>query len=144
MELQGVKRRITYVGLYETIAFLCSTLGFVGASGAHVGSASALSLFVSVFAVVWNLTYNALFERWEAGRAGHGRSAMLRLTHAVGFEVGFLVVLLPVVAWWLEISYVHSFAINLGLNLFFFFYTVGFTWAFDRMFGLPESARKLS
>jgi uncharacterized membrane protein len=142
MHLQGIKRKMVYVGLYETIAFVCGTLGFISASSADLGTAGTLSVFVSVYAVVWNFTYNALFERWEAGRTMHGRSALLRLTHAIGFELGFLVVLLPIVAWWLDISHARSFAINLGLNLFFFFYTMGFTWAFDRVFGLPQSARE--
>ncbi len=141
MQLQGIRRKIVYVGLYETIAFICATAGFIGVSDAPVATASALSVFASIFAIVWNLTYNGLFERWEAGRAVRGRSGLRRLAHSVGFELGFLIVLLPVVAWWLNISYLHSFLINLGLNLFFFFYTIVFTWAFDRVFGLPASAQ---
>ncbi|MEI6551565.1 MAG: chlorhexidine efflux transporter, partial [Betaproteobacteria bacterium] len=50
------------------------------------------------------------------------------------------VVLMPVAAWWLDISYLRSFMLNLGLNIFFFVYTFAFTWAFDRVFGLPTSA----
>ncbi len=142
MQLQGIRRKIVYVSLYETIAFACATLGFIGASDAPAATAGALSLFAAVFAVAWNFTYNALFERWEANRAVRGRSGLRRFAHAVGFELGFLIVLLPVVAWWLKISYLHSFLINLGLNLFFFCYTIVFTWAFDRIFGLPASAQQ--
>ena len=29
---------------------------------------------------------------------------------------------------------------NLGLLAFFFVYAIAFTWAFDKVFGLPESA----
>jgi uncharacterized membrane protein len=67
-------------------------------------------------------------------------SGLRRIAHAVGFEMGFLVVLMPIASWWLDISYARSFVVNLGLNVFFFFYTIAFTWAFDRVFGLPESA----
>jgi uncharacterized membrane protein len=31
---------------------------------------------------------------------------------------------------------------NLGLLAFFFVYAIAFTWAFDRVFGLPKSAAK--
>jgi uncharacterized membrane protein len=51
-----------------------------------------------------------------------------------------LLVLMPAAAWWLEISYLHSLALNLGLNVFFLCYTFAFTWCFDRVFGLPTSA----
>jgi uncharacterized membrane protein len=29
---------------------------------------------------------------------------------------------------------------NLGLLAFFFLYAIGYTWAFDKVFGLPKSA----
>jgi uncharacterized membrane protein len=99
-------------------------------------------VFGSLFAVSWNFSYNALFERWEAKRTTRGRGFGRRVLHAVGFEVGFLAVLLPAAAWWLGISYLHSFALNLGLNIFFLVYTFVFTWCFDRVFGLPASAAR--
>ncbi len=141
MRLQGIARKVVYVAIYETIALGCGTLGFFSASDAGVGRAGALAVFASVFAVAWNFGYNMLFERWEARQDVRGRSLLRRLAHAIGFELGFLVVLLPVAAWWLDISYARSFVVNLGLNLFFFVYTIGFTWAFDRVFGLPASAQ---
>jgi uncharacterized membrane protein len=140
MALQGIKRKITYVASYEAIAFMCGTLGFLSFSDSSLERAGALAVFASIFAVSWNFVYNAMFERWEARRLARGRSFGRRVLHAVGFELGFLVVLMPVAAWWLDISYLRSFMLNLGLNIFFFVYTFAFTWAFDRVFGLPTSA----
>ena len=140
MNLQGLKRKITYVATYEALAFLFGTLGFFSFSDSSLERASALAVFGSLFAVSWNFAYNTMFEHWEAKRLTRGRGFGRRVLHAVGFEVGFLVVLLPIAAWWLEISYLHSFALNLGLNIFFLAYTFSFTWCFDRVFGLPSSA----
>ena len=140
MTLQGNKRKVTYVASYEAIAFLCGTLGFLSFSDSSLERAGGLAGFASIFAVSWNFVYNALFERWEASRLTRGRSFGRRVLHAVGFELGFLVVLMPVAAWWLGIGYLHSFILNLGLNIFFFVYTFAFTWAFDLVFGLPTSA----
>ena len=140
MTLQGPTRKITYVATYEVFAFLFGTLGFFSFSDSSLERAGALAVFGSLFAVSWNFVYNALFERWEAKRITRGRGFGRRVLHAVGFEIGFLVVLLPVASWWLEISYLHSFALNLGLNIFFLAYTFAFTWCFDRVFGLPDSA----
>ena len=137
--MQGIKRKIVYVGLYESIALLCGTLGFFGFSDAGIERAGALAIFASIFAVVWNFTYNALFERWEAGRAARGRGVRRRVLHAFGFELGFLATLLPIAAWWLDISYARSLALNFALNLFFLCYTFAFTWAFDHVFGLPAA-----
>ena len=140
MTLQGSKRKVTYVASYEAIAFLFGTLGFWSFTDSSLERAGALAVFASIFAVSWNFVYNAMFERWEASRLTRGRSLGRRMLHAVGFELGFLVVLMPVAAWWLDISYLRSFMLNLGLNIFFFVYTFAFTWAFDRVFGLPSSA----
>jgi uncharacterized membrane protein len=140
MTLQGTKRKITYVTTYEAFAFVFGTLGFFGFSESSLERAGSLAFFGSVFAVSWNFTYNALFERWESKRLTRGRGFARRVLHAMGFEAGFLLVLMPAAAWWLEISYLHSFALNLGLNFFFLFYTFAFTWCFDRVFGLPTSA----
>lgn len=140
MTLQGTKRKVTYVATYEALAFLFGTLGFFGFSDSSLDRAGALAFFGSLFAVSWNFVYNNLFERWESKRITRGRNFVRRVIHAVGFEVGFLLVLMPAAAWWLEITYLHSLLLNLGLNIFFLFYTFAFTWCFDRVFGLPTSA----
>jgi len=140
MTLQGTRRKITYVTAYEAIAFLFGTLGFFSFSDSSLERASALAVFASLFAVCWNFAYNAMFEHWESQSIKRGRGFGRSVLHAVGFELGFLVVLLPTAAWWLDISYLRSFTVNLGLNIFFFVYTFAFTWCFDRVFGLPASA----
>ena len=140
MLLQGLKRRVVYVVLYESIALLFGTAGFFSASDSGIERAGALAMFATVFAVAWNVGYNTLFERWEARRSDPARRLGRRVAHALGFELGFLVVLMPVAAWWLDISYARSFVVNIGLNLFFLGYTFAFTWAFDRVFGLPVAA----
>ena len=62
------------------------------------------------------------------------------MVHGIGFEGGLVVILVPVMALWLKTSALHAFIANLGLLAFFLLYAVAFTWAFDRVFGLPESA----
>jgi uncharacterized membrane protein len=63
-----------------------------------------------------------------------------RLIHGTGFEGGLVFLLVPVMAWWLGTSLWVAFITNLGLMVFFFVYAIGFTWAFDKVFGLPSSA----
>jgi uncharacterized membrane protein len=43
-------------------------------------------------------------------------------------------------AWWLNTSLLSALVADLGILAFFFVYAVAFTWAFDRLFGLPQSA----
>jgi uncharacterized membrane protein len=62
------------------------------------------------------------------------------MAHSTGFEGGLVVVLVPLMAWWLDTSLWVAFVADLGVLLFFFVYSFAFTWVFDRVFGLPASA----
>lgn len=103
-------------------------------------SAFGLAVVLSTIALTWNYVFNWVFERWEAGQTVRGRSFARRLAHGAGFEGGLVVILVPVMSLWLDISPTAAFVANLGLLVFFFVYAIVFTWAFDRLFGLPASA----
>lgn len=139
--LQGKRRRLVYVGLYEFFAIILSAMLLKLMS--HAGAATALGLAVaaSLASVAWNLIFNSLFERWEAGRRQQGRSLAVRLLHAVGFEGGLVVLLVPLLAWWLGIGLLEALLMDIGLLLFFLMYTFVFTWLFDRAFGLPGAVQ---
>nr|WP_315208132.1 PACE efflux transporter [uncultured Albidiferax sp.] len=138
--MQGMKRKVVYVSLYEAIAIVAATLGLAGMSGQGMQDAGILAVATSAIAVVWNLVFNTLFERWEARQPVRGRSFARRVAHAVGFEGGLTLIFVPLMAWWLDVTWLHALWMDLGLLLFFLVYTFVFNWAFDRVFGLPASA----
>lgn len=133
-------RRIVQALLYEAIAVAIVAPVLSWGFDHPPGSSLLLTLLTSLVALSWNYVYNALFERWEAQQPVKGRTATRRLVHSAGFEVGLVVMLVPLLAWWLEVTLWQAFIADLGLMAFFFFYTMAFTWAFDRVFGLPASA----
>jgi uncharacterized membrane protein len=133
-------RRVLQALLYEVFA-----IAFVGpvlslAFDKPQGSTLALAFVLSSIALAWNYVFNAIFERWESRQSVRGRSFLRRVAHGTGFEGGLVIILVPVMSWWLDISFFNAFLANLGLLAFFFVYAIAFTWAFDRVFGLPESA----
>lgn len=139
--MSPVVRRIVYVTIYEGIAIAVVTAALMVFWNAGLLSGGALAAITSGVAVVWNLAWNTIFEAWEARQAVRGRSPMRRFAHAVGFEGGLVVWLVPIFAWWLDLTLWQAFLTELGFLAFFFVYTWAFTWAFDRVFGLPASAR---
>ncbi|NVD73582.1 PACE efflux transporter [Duganella sp. BJB1802] len=139
--MQGLKRKIVYVSLFELIAVGLTSSVLVLLMGYDAGHASVAAVASSLVAVVWNFVYNSMFEAWEARQAKRGRSWLRRAAHALGFEGGLVVILVPLFAWWLDISLWEAFVLDLGLVLFFMFYTFLFSLAFDRIFGLPASAQ---
>ena len=141
MELQGIRRKIVYVSFFELFAIAISTAGLAYFSDSSVERASVAAVVSSVIAVIWNLIYNTVFERWEARQVVRGRSWKRRMAHAAGFEAGLILTLVPFFAWWLSISLWQAFVLDVGLIVFFLVYTFAFSWVFDRLFGLPASAR---
>ncbi|HTF96654.1 MAG TPA: PACE efflux transporter [Cellvibrio sp.] len=138
--MQGAKRRVVYVGLYEFIAIVLSAILLEWMSNAGATESLGLAIAASVVAIIWNLIFNSLFERWESNRQQQGRNLAVRILHAIGFEGGLLVFLIPLVAWWYNVSFWQALVMDLGLLIFFLIYTFVFTWVFDRVFGLPQSA----
>ena len=134
-------RRVLQAVLYEAFAIAAVGPAMAWFFDAPLGSSLALSVLLSSIALAWNYVFNALFERWEARQPVKGRSWRRRLAHGIGFEGGLVVFMVPVMAWWLQTSLWLALVADLGLLAFFFVYAVGFTWAFDRVFGLPDSAR---
>ncbi|WP_341962942.1 PACE efflux transporter [Pseudomonas sp. RC10] len=140
--MQGPTRKVVQAILYEVIAIavLSPTLSLIYDDGlAHAG---ALSVMLSASALIWNMVYNSLFEYWEARQTSRTRTLGRRLLHSLGFEGGLVVMLVPLVAWWLDITWWSALATNLGLFVFFFFYALVFQWGFDRVFDVPASARE--
>ncbi len=139
--LTPVTRRVVQAVLYEGIAVAAVTPTLALIFDHAAGSAFVLTVIMSSVALAWNYLFNSLFERWEA-RSGHtGRPWPIRALHALGFEGGLLVMLVPLMAWWLEVTLLEAFVADLGIFVFFLVYTFAFTWVFDRVFGLPVGAR---
>ena len=138
--MQGLKRRVVYITLYEGIAIVVASAGLALMSGQGMGHSGVVAVIASVIAVLWNLTFNALFERWESRQATRGRSVKRRIAHAIGFEGGLVAFLVPVFAWWLNVRLWEALVMDLGLVVFFLIYTFVFNWTFDMLFGLPAAA----
>lgn len=139
--MQGLKRKIVYVSLFETIAVGLTSTGLMLMGGHDVGHAGTAAIASSLIAIAWNFAFNYMFEAWESRQATRGRSWKRRAAHAIGFEGGLLVVLVPLFAWWLNISLWEALVLDIWLLIFFMIYTYIFSLAFDHVFGLPASAQ---
>jgi uncharacterized membrane protein len=135
-----LRRRLVQAILYEVVAIAVvgPVLGVL--FDKPVASSLGLAALLSTIALSWNFVFNTLFEAWEARQTSRERTLSRRILHGLGFEGGLVFLLVPVMAWGLDTSMLAAFLANLGLLVFFFVYAIGFTWAFDTVFGPPASA----
>ena len=136
-----IRRKIIYAVSFETLGTLVATLGLMAMSEADAGRSFVLSVIGATVALAWSYLFNTVFEAWEARQSTKGRSIRKRAAHALMFEGGLVILLVPVMAWWLGVGLWQALAYETGLIVLFIAYTYAFTWGFDRVFGLPESAR---
>jgi uncharacterized membrane protein len=86
---------------------------------------------LSMFAMFWNYIYNRGFDKLF-GHHRIERGLKVRVAHAVGFELGMVVITLPVLAWYLNISWLAAVTLEAGFLTFILIYTFVFNWLYDR------------
>lgn len=130
--MSATLRRVIYVLSYELIAVTLTTVGLwvIGYSGSHSTMVAVVS---SATALVWNYLFNLIFEAWERRQTSSQRTLRRRIAHALGFEGGLVVILVPLLALILQVSLLDALVLEAGLLIFFLVYTFIFAWAFDRI-----------
>lgn len=93
----------------------------------------------ATLAMLWTYVYNWGFDQaMQRLTGGTQKTVPLRVLHAVLFELGLLLVLLPFIAWWLEISLWQALVMDMAFAAFYMVYAFVFNWGYDRVFPLPE------
>ena len=138
--MQGIKRKLVYVTAYELIGMTISALGLALLSGHEPTSTGPLAVIITTIAVSWKFIYNYLFEFWESRQASRTRTVRRRVLHAIGFQLTLVVYLIPLIAWWMNVSLLQAFLLDAALLVIIPCYTFIYNWIFDKVFGLPASA----
>lgn len=124
------ERMVHAVG-YEVFAVLLCAPLLSWVLGKSLATAGGLAVTLSVIAMAWNVTYNALIDRVvQTERVAW--KPWTRVAHGLGFEAGLVVWCLPVAAWMLDISLLQAFMVELGFFVIILPYTVVYNWAFDK------------
>lgn len=132
--------RIRHTLLFETIAIVSTTAITVLILNKPVATMGALAIAISVMAMLCNYLYNLVFDHWRMRRgesSPNQRSTPIRVLHAIGFELSFIVLTLPLIAWWLELSLWQALLLDIGFAVFFIAYAFVYNWAYDRIFPVP-------
>lgn len=91
-----------------------------------------LTVILATTAMVWNIIYNACFDRlWPVTRVK--RTAKVRALHALGFECGFIVIGVSIVSFVLGVTLLQALTLEIGFFLFFLPYTMLYNWAYDSL-----------
>jgi uncharacterized membrane protein len=129
---KSLKERALHALLFELIGVLMFAPGLAWVLGQSIGKMGAMTVMISTVAMLWNMVFNAAFDRLRT-RLGFALNLKARALHAISFEVGLVFMVVPMVAWWLSISLLEAFVLDIGLLLLFLPYTMLFNLAYDRI-----------
>ncbi|MGZ9809850.1 PACE efflux transporter [Pseudoroseicyclus sp. H15] len=134
--------RLRHALSFEIIALcLVIPLGAL-AFGKPIGDIGVIGVVGATLATLWNMGFNTLYDR--ALKHLHGttlKTPAQRVVHTVLFELGLLAMLLPFIAWYLDISLWQALVMDVSFAAFYMAYAFVFNWAYDALFPLPEWSR---
>ncbi len=142
-KLRSPLDRLRQVAMFEIGGLLLITPAFVWLSGVPLVDSLGLLALIAAIAAVWNALYNTSFDWVEGrltGRTADQRPALMRVVHASGFELGLLLVSLPVVMAWTGMSWLQALVADIGLAAAYVVYAYVFNLGYDRVFPVSQSA----
>lgn len=140
--MRTTKDRLRHALSFEVIAlFLVIPIG-AWVFGRPLDDIGIVAVVSATIATGWNYLYNLLFDHALLRLNGHvGKSIVVRILHALLFEGGLLLVLMPFIAWYLSVSLIQAFVMDISFAVFYLFYAFAFNWAYDLIFPVPAVHR---
>lgn len=131
--LKPRSRKLVYAITFETLAILLSTVLLAILSQSQSHNSLLVAIAVSIIALIWNYIFNSFFELIESKLKIKKRTVMVRLTHAISFELGLFFFTIPLYMWWYNVGFIKAISMEITILVFFFVYTYLFTLAFDKL-----------
>jgi uncharacterized membrane protein len=140
VQMRTPRDRVRHAVLFELIALaLVAPLGGV-IFGIGVGHFGVVALVSTTLAMAWTYAYNLGFDH-ALVRLGRPlkKTVRVRIAHAVLFEAGLLVLLVPFIAWYLAVPIWYAFLMDVSLAGFYLVYAFVFNWVYDVAVPLPAA-----
>ena len=140
-QLRSPRDRVRQVILFEIGGLILVTPPFVWASGVPLKESIGLLALIALLAALWNAAYTTAFDWIEGrltGRPADRRSKPWRVVHALGFEVGLLLMSLPIVMAWTAMGWIDALLADIGLAAAYVAYAFVFNLGYDRVFPIAR------
>ncbi|MBN3563114.1 PACE efflux transporter [Aliamphritea spongicola] len=132
--------RIRYTVIFEILLISTITPALSYVLDKELLEMGALSLILSIKAMLINLAFNYVYDRVDVafGRVPTERSFMGRIVHALSFEFTLTATSLPIIMWWLGFSLWQALIMDIAVMASVVVMTFVYTWAYDRIFPVVQ------
>ncbi|HLS16263.1 MAG TPA: PACE efflux transporter [Paenalcaligenes sp.] len=129
---RGLRERVFHAVLFEVLGIAFATPLAMWMTQKPALSMAALSAVISGMAMFWNMVFNWIFDVLQ--RKYHfRRNVWIRIVHACCFEIGLIIMVVPLVAWWVNTTLWHALVVDIGLVLFFLPYSFFYNLIYDKV-----------
>ncbi|WP_461195831.1 PACE efflux transporter [Bradyrhizobium sp. UFLA06-06] len=137
--MRSFSDRVRHAVLFELIGIAIFTPAAAWLFNQPVAHMGVIGIVSATVATVWNLLFNLGFDHALVRVTGRIAKTMpIRVAHAMLFEAGLIVLLIPFVAWYLGVSLWAALMMDISIVAFYLVYAFAFNIAYDRAFPLRE------
>ncbi|MBS7699016.1 MULTISPECIES: PACE efflux transporter [unclassified Chelatococcus] len=139
MSLRTFPDRMRHAILFEVIGLAVFTPTAALLFNQPVAHMGVIGVVSATIATTWNFLFNLAFDHALVRLRGHSRkTVMIRVTHAILFEGGLVIMLIPMIAWYLGISLWAALMMDIAIVAFYLVYAFVFNIVYDRVFPVPD------
>ena len=138
--MRTFRDRVRHALLFEAVALAIFIPGSAAVFDQPVDHMGVIGIASATIATLWNFVFNMGFDRAMLRLRGSVQKTLaIRIAHTFLFEAGLVVMLIPMIAWYLGIGLWAAFLMDLAIVTFYLVYGFLFNMAYDWVF--PVSGR---
>jgi len=127
--------------MFEAVALAIFIPGSAAVFNQPVDHMGVIGVASATIATLWNFVFNMGFDRAMLRLRGSVQKTMaIRVAHTFLFEAGLVVMLIPMIAWYLGIGLWAALLMDLAIVTFYLVYGFLFNIAYDWMFPITAAA----
>jgi len=138
--MRTFRDRVRHALMFEAVAlsiFIPGSAVLFDQPLEHMGFIGLASATIATF---WNFIFNVGFDRAMLRLRGSlHKTVAIRLLHTFLFELGLVFMLIPMIAWYLEIGLWPALLMDLAIVAYYLVYAFFFNIAYDRIFPIPAA-----
>jgi len=138
--MRTFRDRVRHALLFEAVALAIFIPGSAALFDQPVNHMGVIGVASATIATVWNFVFNMGFDRAMLRlRRNVEKTMPIRVAHTFLFEAGLVVMLIPMIAWYLGIGLWAALLMDVAIVIFYLVYGFLFNLAYDRAFPITTA-----
>ena len=133
--MRTFRDRVRHALMFEAVALAIFIPGSALVFNQPMQHMGVIGVVSATIATLWNFVFNLGFDRAMLRLRGSIQKTLaIRVAHTFLFEAGLVVMLIPMIAWYLGIGLWEALLMDVAIVIFYLVYGFLFNIAYDRVF----------